>query len=288
MGNRAKNHHIVPKALQKHFAIEDDDQRIWRAKKGRDGKFLPPERKRFEKALYIKDYYTVLDNDERSDRIERQFYAHIDDYLGRLLPDVINSLRDGNAPDFTDDGLTALRELAIQMAKRTPDFLGGSDDIELGKKFINSLHDSPVYKANPEEREKLTTELSDEKRLMELGRDIRVKGTIQHSERLHNVLKEFSPKWSISQTKHSYILSSRMIYFIGNGGRGGLLNRSCELWMPIEPKISLVLVRDPEFRIPQVVVDTPKHIREVNQMAARQSFEVASHSKRLLDSLTGY
>lgn len=288
MGSRAKNHHIVPKVLQKQFALENDTKRIWRAQKNSDKTFSRPELKRLEKVLYRRDYNTVLDNDERSDRVECGFYGNIDDYLGRILPEVIGLIRENRIPQFSGGALQSLRKVVMNMAKRTPDFLGEFDDIELGRQFIEKLLNSLPQNTAERERGSLYSELSDQNRLLELGRNIRVNGTILPSTRAEKVLAEYTPRWSISRTHHSYILSSRMVYFIGNGGRNGLANPSCELWMPIEPKISLVLVRDPQNKIPAVSFDTPDHIRKINEFAARQSFEIASHSEKLLNSITGY
>jgi len=58
-----------------------------------------------------------------------------------------------------------------------------------------------------------------------------------------------------------------------------------EMWMPISPKVAIVLVRDKEQKIPLRVVDCPDHIRKVNEYAMRKSIYIASHSEKLLKSL---
>lgn len=283
MGKRAKRHHIVPQALQKQFCIQGDQKRIWRAKREEVSKnFQSLDCKLIQNTFVVRDYYTVLENNQRSDIIERNFYGPIDDYLGRVLPQVIQVLNTGNIPEFSLEALESIREIVLHMAKRTPDFLGEHDDIAMGRKLVEETlkYEIPVAR-----RRQLEADLEDAARLQDKGRDIRVAATLENSTRIDEALSEFVPRWAVSETKHSYILASRMVYRIGNGGANGLINPNMEMWMPITPKIALVLVRDPENKIPHRVVETPARIRRVNEYAVKNSFEVASDSEALLKSL---
>lgn len=285
MANRAKNHHIVPKVLQRQFSISGDPGRIWRAKRGSGGKYASPERKRIEKTLAIKDYYTVLEGDKRSDLIEREFYGRLDNFLGQILPQVIETLNDGSFPRFSEHILDSIRRMAMHMAKRTPDFLDDHDDIELGRELVSTTLQYLPKHASSDQRKRLETDLESTVRLRDRGRHIRVSATLKDSKRVNEALSEFVPRWAISKTKHSFVLSSRMVYRIGNGGSNGLSNPNMEMWMPITPKVSLVLVRDPQNVIPHRVIEPSTHIRQINEFAARNSFEIASHSETLLKSL---
>ena len=286
MGKRAKRHHIVPQILQKQFGIRDDEQRIWRTKRDEgSNRFQALERKLIKKAFVINDYYTVLENEQRSDVIERKFYGSIDDYLGNLLPQVLQILETGDIPDFSSEALESIRQVVMHMAKRTPDFLEEHNDIEMGRKLVKDTLKYGSGEIPVSYRKELEADLINTVRLKDKGRDIRVKATLKNSTRINDVLSEFVPRWAISQTKHSYILASRMVYRIGNGASNGLINPNMEMWMPISPKIALVLLRDPDYKIPHVVIDTPAHIRRVNEYAVKNSFEVASHSEALLKSL---
>jgi len=287
MVNRAKNHHIVPKVLQKQFAIQDDSKRIWRTKRNEKEIYLSPERKRIEKVFVIRDYNTVIENGKRSDLIEREFYAKIDDFLGRLLPDVLETLNRGEVPNFSAETLNSIRDITMQMIKRTPDFLNDNDDIIRAKKVVQATLQSLPDGIASKERRQLEINLRNNEWLRDEGRDIRVRATLEDSQRVKDALSEYVPRWAISETKHSYILSSKMVYRIGNGGPNGLVNPNMEMWMPISPKIALVLLRDPQERVPNVVAFTSEHIRRVNEYAARNSFEIASHSETLLKSLIG-
>lgn len=286
MVKRAKKHHIVPQILQKQFGIREDEQRIWRTKRDEGSKrFQSLERKLIKKTFVINDYYTVLKNDQRSDLIERSFYGPIDDYLGRLLPQVIQILEVGDIPDFSLEALDSIRQIVMHMAKRTPDFLDDHNDIEMGRKLVEDTLKYDLGEIPAPYRNQLEADLMDTARLKDKGRDIRVTATLKNSTRINKALSEFVPRWAISETKHSYILASRMVYRIGNGGSNGLKNPNMEMWMPITPKIALVLLRDPEHKIPHKVIDTPAHIRRVNEYVVKNSFEVASHSEALLKSL---
>jgi len=285
MVNRAKNHHIVPKVLQKQFAIQDDSKRIWRTKRNEKEIYLSPERKRIEKVFVIRDYNTVIENGKRSDLIEREFYAKIDDFLGRLLPDVLETLNRGEVPNFSAETLDSIRDIIMQMIKRTPDFLNDNDDIARAKEVVQATLQSDGIAT--EERNQLEINLTNDVWLLEQGRDIRVRATLKDSQRVKDALSQYVPRWAVSETKHSYILSSKMVYRIGNGGSNGLVNPNMEMWMPVSPKVALVLLRDPQEQVPNVVAFTSEHIRKVNEYAVRNSFEIASHSETLLKSLIG-
>ena len=285
MNKRAINHHIVPEVFQKQFTVDGDPARIWRAKKCERGIYLAPEKKRIRKTFVIRDYYTILERDQRSDRIEREFYGEIDNFLGCLLPNVIRILKDGDVPSFSSGCLNSLRQVVLHMAKRTPDTSLEADDIDVGKEVVASYLEALPSKVPLTKRKSLEAKLADPTRLRDEGRTIRVLATLKSGDEVDRILSECVPRWSISQTKHSYILSSKMVYRIGNGGSNGLINPMTEIWMPITPKFCLVLLRDPMNRIPNIVVDTPEHIRKVNEYAAKCSHEIASHSEQLLKSL---
>lgn len=285
MSKRAKNHHIVPKVLQKQFTVQEDRKNIWRAKRGANGEFVSLERKKIAKTFVIKDYYTILENGRRSDLIEREFYAKIDDFLGMILPEVIQALDRGKVPHFSPEQLDFLSDATMQMAKRTPDFLPEHDDLLLGRNLIETTLQSLPNMAPHDQREQLEKELTNEVLLREKGRDIRVLATLHSSQPVNEALSQLVPRWAVSETDHSYILASRMVYRIGNGGPNGLSNPKMEMWMPVTPKIALVLLRDSENKIPLRVVNPPDHIRKVNEYAMRSSFEVASHSEALLKTL---
>jgi hypothetical protein len=285
MSKRAVNHHIVPEVLQRSFAVESDAKRIWRCKRTSKGQYNAPTKKLIDKSFVVRNYYTTLENDKRSDRIEREFYGPIDDFLGRLLPEVIGIIERGEVPSFSVDALKSLQTVVLQMLKRTPDFLKDHDDTRYGRQVIeNTLNDLPSD-APLEHSRMLKAALQDNEVLRDQGRHIRVRATLEDSPLVTDALSEFVPRWSISNTKHSYILSSMMVYRIGNGGPNGLSNPKMEMWMPIGPKVSMVLVRDPYNKIPYKVIDTPEHIRKVNEYAVANSFEIASHSEALIKSL---
>ena len=285
MSKRSKNHHYVPKVLQRQFLAEGE--RVWYSKRGEDGKYCAPYLKNIKKAFVGRDYYTVFDGCEYSDIVETAFYGRIDDYLGRILPKVINHLENGIIPIFENESLTSLRWAVVEMTKRTPDFTKKIDEEAIGLEiFEGALADRPFESENASNQEKAAT-LADPTITKKLGRAVRVRATIARSAKIEKVLEEFSIRWSVSKTQHSYILSSSMAYQIGNGGSNGLAKPRAEIWMPVSPKIALVLVRDPARKIPLKVPDTPHHIRQVNEFAARSSDQIASHNQNLIESILG-
>ena len=282
---RSKNHHFVPKVMQKPFAAQS--KLIWYSTRNSEGLFGRPELKSIGKTFRIRDYYTVLNGDNRSDTIEKKFYGPIDDYLGRLLPNVFEAFDRREIPTFTSVSLDSIRKVILEIAKRTPDFIKKHSDVETGRQIVEASVLSIPTSTESARRSQLLKDLQDPQRLKDYGRDVRVRATIRRSLKIEDALQSFSVRWAVSETRHSYILSSMMAYRIGNGGSNGFSNPNMEIWMPISPKISLVLAQDPMNSIPLMVIDTPAHIRQVNEYAVQNSEQIASHSRELLESLIG-
>lgn len=284
MSHRSKEHHYVPQVLQRSFAASKD--KIWHSERGADGQFQAPELRLIEKTFVLRNYYTVEIEGELSDVVERKFYGEIDGYLGRILPAVKEAFDRGTVPTFSDGSLLSLQQVVIEMAKRTPDFANDYVDAAKGREFVEELLADTTGKLPEEERAVLRKELGDLGRLRQYGRQIRMKATVRTSDEVHDAIEPFQARWATSTGRHSYILASRMVMRIGNGGHNGLANPDAEIWMPISPKICLVLTRDAGREIPLRSEDTVKHIRQFNEFAAVTSREIASHSPELLESLT--
>ena len=285
MSQRSKNHHFVPQILQKQFAAERGG--IWYSKRGEDNVFDPPQLRNTRTVFRIRDYYTILKGDERSDVVEREFYGQIDDYLGTVLPNILQSFENSVIPTFSGEPLNSLRRVVLEMTKRTPEFTKKYDDTITGREIVESTVAALSKNPSNEERLRSLNDLENPSRLREIGRSARVQAAIDRSSKVEQALEDFSVRWVVSETHHSFILSSMMVYRIGNGGPNALSNPNMEFWMPIAPKISLVLVRDKEERIPLKFADNRDHIRKVNEYATRSSKHIASHSEQLLKSLIG-
>lgn len=132
----------------------------------------------------------------------------------------------------------------------------------------------------------LLARLSNETKLGQVGRHIRVSAQIAPMERSQEVLKDFEVRWVQTDGKHSFVLTSRMIHVIGNGGALGIRNPDAELWFPLSPNLCLVLRRDPSRQFQLMNVISRDHLRPVNEYMVRNSSRVASSSRKLLTSLT--
>lgn len=282
---RIKNHHVVPKVLQKAFRFEGD--RLWYSERDNSGVFSQPVERNIEKAFRIKDYYTVEVNGELSDVVERQFYGRIDDYLGRVLPSIFSAFERGDIPTFSGEALASLQKVVFEMIKRTPQFVKSYNDEVIGREIIEKelARYNAEGKMGPE-RDRALRDLDDMAVLKSLGRSVRVKAVTREMRRAQDVLADFEVRWAISDARHSFILSDMIAYRIGNGGSNGLSNPDAEIWMPISPKLALVFMRDPEKKVPPKVVESQGHVRAVNEYAVANSDRIASHSERLLKSLT--
>ena len=281
---RAKIHHYLPQGLQKYFL--DENGQIWYSERQNDGKFSDPEPRNTSSTFKTRDYYTVYEDGKLSDRIEKDFYAVIDNFLSEFLNEIHASLDAGKVPLISGDTLGSIQKIAYHLIARTPSFSEKFDDYQIGRDIVEgTITDALEAKLSTREVNVLREELKNTKHLRNLGRTVRVKAQAQPTKLIFDTLQEFDVRYSICKGRHSFILSGLGAYRIGNGGPNGLSNPNMEIWLPISPKRALVLVRDPGKHIPLIVPENRNHIREVNEFAVARSNQIASHSVRLLNSL---
>ena len=283
MARRSRQHHYVPRALQRWFCFRPNN--IWYSKKSKDGLFGDPELRNIDSTFRERDYYTVLQDGEPSDDVEKRFYGAVDDYLGALLKQVHSIFDSGRTPIFEGRALSDFRQMAYLLLKRTPDFLGEHDDEALGRDLTEATIESIRQSGQlVEDEEVLFEDLSQPTRLRQLGRDIRVRAQIAHSSKVVEAMADFDVRWAICE-RGALILTSGMMYRIGNGGVNGLVNPKMEIWFPIGPTRCLVMVRDPDKRIPIASLISQSKVREINEYGVRRYSQIASHSEALIKSL---
>ena len=286
MSIRSKKHHIVPKVLQKYFASQEGY--IWYSERGPDNRFEAPYLQKIDKAFVMNNYYTVGSGNKLSDIVERKFYGNIDNYLGGMLPKVVAAFAENEIPTFEGEALVELRHVVFEMIKRTPEFIKSNDDTEIGKSVLESRFKALNENTDHDRISKLNAILGKNPNFVrETERDIRVRATINRSKKVEAALKSLSVRWATCDSRHSFILTSMMVYRTGNGGANGIANPNFEIWMPLSPKVALVLLRDDQNLIPIKNTDGRDHIREVNLFAAANSRQIASHSKELIESIIG-
>ena len=283
---RARKHHFLPQALQRYFL--DEKGKIWFAERSKEERFGDVEVRNTKSTFKESDYYTVFEGGVLSDRIEKDFYAVIDDFLAGFLREVHATFDEGSVPIVKGDALASIRRVAYHSIVRTPEFTSKYDDYEIGRDLLEgTISEAKERGLDKAEIERLEVALQDTRHTRNFGRTIRVKSQAKPNELILRTLDELEVRFVQSNSRSSFILSSLGAYRIGNGGHNGLSNPNMEIWMPISPKRALVLLRDTEQRIPMVLEDDRDHIRHVNEFAVRNSRQVASHSKRLLQSLLG-
>lgn len=286
MSERSKKHHFVPQVLQRQFACEGD--RIWYATRNQ-GVYGPPQLRNIGSAFRIKNLYTVLVDGQYSDVVEREFYGGIDNYLGEIIPEVLEAFRLGYVPQFRGGALEQIRLCALAMIRRTPDFspaIYGTDE-QRGRDFVEKLISAHLATGPEVQIEHLYLELRDPAKLRARGRDIRVRATVSPMSTAGEMIKEFSVRWAICERGAAFILPSIMSFRIGNGGPTTLSNPRVEIWMPISRELAMVLVRDKFGKVPTASLIHRTKVREVNEHAMSMSTSIASHSQLLLESLTG-
>lgn len=282
---RSKNHHYVPRVLQRQFAAEAN--LIWYAERGKNGDFNPAELRQIKHVFCKNNHNTILIDGQPSDVVERIFYGKIDDYLGRVIPRILGAFVSHKVPTFTGKSLSALRQIVIDMIRRSPDFTKNINDKAVGEKILRATFNELSSNASSDERQRLLNDWNNSQRKLEIGRTARVRVSLHRSTKIDERLEDLVVRWVEIKSHHSFILSSLMVYRIGNGGPNGLSNPNIEIWFPISPKCALVLLRDPNNQIPAVLRESPEHVRQVNEFAATNSNQIASHSRRLIESITG-
>lgn len=286
MSNRAKRHHIVPQTLQRPFC--DHEGKLWFAEKNAAGTFKEPELRSPNGAFWVRDYYTVLEDDAPSDVIETGFYGNLDNFLGQLIPQFNLRLEASEAPVMDVELQNALKVAIFELIKRTPDFIKVSD-YDVGLEFLEGvLAEEGKGTVTNDRRAELRAELDKPHKIKARGRDIRVRGSLSRSGNVEEALKSRSFRYVVAKKGHSFILSNAIAYRIGNGGSNRLQNPESEIWMPISPRFAIALVADPTKKIPLICESDRDHVREINEYAASQSRSIASHSKKLIDSITRF
>lgn len=287
MAQRAKIHHYVPKVLQRQFVCEGE--RIWYSTRI-NGAWGAPELRNIASTFQQKDLYTIMTDEGYSDLVERTYYGGIDNYLGEIIPEVLWAFGEGKAPLFRGEALEEIRNCAIAMIRRTPDFSKGIYESDEARGRIYAERAIELHKQAGGQEERiawLQSELANPARLRAHGRDIRVRANLRPVEEAEKLFSEFDVRWAVCEQRASLVLPSVISYRFGNGGSTSLANPRVEVWIPINPKVSMALVRDQSRRIPAVSVLSQAKVREINEHALQVSSSIASHSQSLLESLTG-
>ncbi|OOY32929.1 DUF4238 domain-containing protein [Thioclava sp. F36-6] len=285
---RSRNHHYVPKCIQRHFCGEGE--RLWYAERNKSGRFLEPEERNIRTTFREKDRNTILLNGQPSDIVEHSFFEKLDNYLGKTIPEIVDIISEGAAPEFSEIARLDFIYAIYESLRRSPDFFD-IDEASKGEELVRGQLSKLDENKDSSTIEALQATLASRYELRKLGRDIRVRaafGETELSEKIKLELKTLEVRWAISNAKHSFALPSSGCYRVGNGGSNGLSNENVEIWMPITPKISIVLLRDPNKRIPPLINVSRDLVRRMNEYATRNSRAIASHSGHLIYSLTGY
>ncbi len=193
-------------------------------------------------------------------------------------------------PVFEGWVLESLQNLFMALATRSTHSLTGAshDDLQQGAEYVNKIIERITeVDLRDNSLKHYEDALADKRKLISLGRDIRVRGMTTRLPRAEAELRNFHARIAVSSGAHSFILHGRMIYRIGNGGSNGLASPTCELWLPISPKRAIILLRDPNGKVPIVCPVGREQMRELNLHALSLDCDLASHSEKLFFSLIG-
>ena len=288
MSNRSKNHHYVPQFLQRRF-VDKNSGKIWYSKRGPDGIFSIPKFRDTKKIFMERNRNTIIEDDKPTDVVEINHYGPIDSDLAKILSKIQKTLDMERLPYLTKTELKKLKKIIWEIFKRTPDLMKSYSDYETGHRLFKEMVEEAIARGATREALKYQVTLKDSEYLKEYGRNIRVQSTVDaefgKNKKIAQAMNELHLRYAEINSDSSFILSSKMVHIAGNDGPNGLINPKAEIWLPISPKITLVLLRDPTNKIPSKVIATQDLIDEFNQYATSESKEIASHSKELIESL---
>lgn len=234
-----------------------------------------------------RNLYTVLDEGQPSDVVEREYYGGIDDRLAWLLGEVEAVFARGHVPRFDRSSMEAVRDLILALMVRVPEFHGRSALSWLTAKYecdALELISSGVYL--DEDVQLMRTHLGDRTSSRSLVRDIMVRATCApNSDRVQKALQRFDVRWVDAPQRSSFVLSSRMIVRVGNKVSTGVESDTAEFWLPVSPRRAMVMLPDLGGRVPKHQTVSQRWMRMFNEHIFETSFAVASHSTELLESL---
>lgn len=282
MAGAAKRHHYVPQCLIRNFC--DDSGRVWFSERDGRGLYQSPEQ-RNPKSVFYENYCYAIDVKGRSsDYIEKSYYQKIDDRLAVLIGRVLDCER-RKCIDLLRGEVRELSRIVYALLVRNPNFIAKvvECDIFVGRDIVEKT----LRRSNLEENQRLFAEnlLSSPQELKKLGRTARVGAQVSPPSKVAPYLDGLSAKIVRCSGKHSFVISDFPVYRIGNGGANGLRNINSEMWLPISPKVALVLLNESVSAVPDFNDLGRDRVRGINVFAVRNSSKVASHSRQLISSL---
>lgn len=282
MAGAAVRHHYVPQCLIRNFC--DDSGHVWFSERDDSGLYKPPEQ-RNTKSVFCANYYYAIDLEGRpSDYIEKNFYQKIDDRLAKLIDRYLACAENG-VLDISRAEEVETANLLFHLITRGPRYTSSyiDGDIELGRQLFNEI----LLAADIDDAESLDAleALKNRDRLKKAGRNIRVKVQASPPKEAKPYLEDLCVKIARSSGKHSFIISDLPVFRLGNGGRNGLLNDKVEIWLPIAPKVAIVMLRKEFSMIPNFHEIRRDKMRQLNDYVVRNASGIASHSGVLVEAL---
>lgn len=274
---RSKRHHFVPIVLQKQFASQNG--KIWYCERINSKGFSRPEERNHISAFKERNYNTTIENGVPSDRLEREFWGVVDNHLGDLLPQIEKILKLGNSPNFRGDSFESLINLFAATMTRSPDIIPDANPMKIGEEIYDG-----VMAAAPDIPKEISETISNPTRMMQNGRHVFAYARTVEPKKVLSALRNYSARLVMAEKGSAFILGSRLVYRIGNGNDTHLDRETTELWFPVSPSTSIVLVNLP--KVGESIVVWPKRkVRQFNEFFCEQSSFVGSHSVKLLSSL---
>ena len=272
---RAKRHHYVPRGLSKNFA--DDLEQLWYAyRTSTVGVYSKPELRNIRTCFYRKDLYTIHENGQKSDFVERSFFGPADDLLARTIASLLPLLRLGRVPKLSMPEARLIREFAMLLTTRTPDFLDELDVDDavdyMRKSFLDEF---------PDGEEWLRMYLDE----VAVRQTAIVESLTRPPKRsLDELDQNFSIAWARTPPNREFILGSTMVYRQGGTTSTQLTEPNLEMWMPISRHFAIVLHRTSN-ELGEVFTVPVAWLRSFNESVAARSLQIASVNPSLIRTM---
>lgn len=268
-----KIHHYVPQCLLQRFCFQSNS--IWYSFKG--DQHVVPKRRNIKRVFKRDHYYTIVEDGEKSARIEKDFYGRVDDIFGKILNECESVFDSGNIPIFEGEALGSLRHIFSIFMKRNPDFIGG-----LEKRTVASVISGGAAAEKPEINELL--QAKSELELEGMVKNARVRAQAQESTRVLTALQGLTASWAFVEPGTQLVIGSYPIARLTDRPSANLGSVEVELWLPVSPLLMLGLTH-PKKRLREGISISKSKVHELNRYTFERSSEVGSRDYDLMLSL---
>lgn len=229
----------------------------------------------------MRDYNTILVDDRPSDLLEKELWKPLDDYLTELLDEIESIIGEGSLPKFDGRNKDDFCVFTSMMMKRPQEGANIPEPEVVGQQVYTA-----TLEAIRSRDEDASSYSRDAIKLKQIGRDVIARAKASRPDQIIEELRNYHIVWAVPERTKSFVLGSKMIYRMPNGGNGHLDHHLTQMLFPLMPRLAAVFVRK-DMQADLINVISRDRMRQWNEAIASSSNMVGSHSRSLIKSLIG-